>query len=85
MAHIASSDVQWGQVVTADYTIANGLLQDIWELEPVDPSNSDVCNRCAIQTVDPLGSCLRTVSGGGITPLPTTNLVLVQLSYVCWL
>ena len=42
MAHIASSDVPWGQVVTADYTIANGLLQDIWELEPVDPSNPDV-------------------------------------------
>ena len=36
MAHIATSDVPWSQVVTADYTIANSILQDIWELEPVD-------------------------------------------------
>lgn len=41
MAHIASSDVPWSQVVTADYTIANGLLQDIWELEPVDANSTE--------------------------------------------
>lgn len=36
MAYIASNDLPWTDVVTADYTMANSLLLDIWALSPVD-------------------------------------------------
>ncbi len=33
MAHVAGSDAPWTDIVTADYTLANGLLAAIWPLE----------------------------------------------------
>ncbi len=33
MAHVAVTDQPWSQVVTADYTMANPLLAEIWPLE----------------------------------------------------
>lgn len=41
MAHVATSDVSWSTVVTADYTMANSVLQEIWELEPVEATSAD--------------------------------------------
>ena len=37
MAHVAVNDLPWSDIVTADYTLANGLLRDVWPLE----SNED--------------------------------------------
>ena len=33
LAHVAASDLPWTETVTADYTVANALLVDAWELE----------------------------------------------------
>jgi len=33
MAHVATNDLPWTDVVTAEYTVANELLVDIWGLE----------------------------------------------------
>ncbi len=36
MAHVAVSDVPWSEIVTADYTIANEILAQIWPLDYPD-------------------------------------------------
>ena len=42
MAHIAATDAPWTDVVNADYTMANSLLEDIWPLErDAAPDNDD--------------------------------------------
>lgn len=33
MAHVAVNDLPWTDIVTADYTLANGLLASLWPLE----------------------------------------------------
>ena len=33
MAHLAATDAPWTDIVNADYTMANALLEDIWPLE----------------------------------------------------
>lgn len=35
-AHVAVSDVPWSEVVTADYTMANEVLEDIWPVTRLD-------------------------------------------------
>ena len=41
MAHVGSKDLPWTEIVTADYTMANRLLMDIWPLIPlVEPSET---------------------------------------------
>ena len=42
MAHIATQDVSWSQVVQADYTMANSILTEIWALEPVEEASTGV-------------------------------------------
>lgn len=37
MAHVATEDLPWTEVVTADYTMANDLLVSIWDLAYIDP------------------------------------------------
>ena len=43
MAEIASEDRPWTDVVTVDFTMADELLIDIWDLEPVEgnPGNEN--------------------------------------------
>lgn len=36
LAHVASNDLPWTEVVTADYTMANDLLVSIWPLEYIE-------------------------------------------------
>ena len=33
MAHVAVNDLPWTEIVTADYTMANGLLAELWPLD----------------------------------------------------
>ena len=65
MAHIATQDVPWSQVVQADYTIANSILTQIWNLEPVDRASTGTDDWVLSRYVDgrpPLG----VVSTNGI-------------------
>ena len=39
MAEVAAQDLAWTEIVTADWTMANSLLLDIWPLEPLDRSS----------------------------------------------
>jgi hypothetical protein len=36
MAEVAAQDLAWTETVTADWTMANSLLLEIWPLEPID-------------------------------------------------
>ncbi len=36
MAHVAAEDLPWTEIVTADYTLANELLAEIWPLDYPD-------------------------------------------------
>ncbi len=38
MAHVAANDLPWSEIVTADYTLANGILASIW---PIDHPGGD--------------------------------------------
>ena len=37
LAHVASSDLPWSEVLTADYTVANEMLASIWPLDHTGP------------------------------------------------
>ena len=39
MAHIASQDISWLEVVRADYTMSNDLLLNMWPLEAIDSND----------------------------------------------
>lgn len=41
MAHVAMSDGPWTDVVQVDYTMANSVLSQIWNLEPIDAQPVD--------------------------------------------
>ena len=41
MSYIAIQDRAWTDIVTADYTISNEILFDIWPLEEVNPTDTD--------------------------------------------
>ncbi len=65
MAHIAMSDVPWTAVVNAEYTMANSILMDIWNLEPMGQASTGVDDWVQAQYTDgrpPLG----VVSTNGI-------------------
>jgi hypothetical protein len=42
MAYIATQDRPWTDVVTAEFTIGNSILQDIWGLEAYDTESTGV-------------------------------------------
>ena len=37
LAHVASNDVPWSEVLTADYTMSNEILSSIWPIEYTGP------------------------------------------------
>jgi len=39
MAHVAAQDLPWTDIVTADYTLANGLLRQVWPLTSTDDTD----------------------------------------------
>lgn len=39
LAYVASENKPWSEVVTADYTLSNDLLQELWPLTFVDPDD----------------------------------------------
>lgn len=41
LAHVGVSDLPWTEIVTAETTMANDLLAQIWPLEWVDPSQTE--------------------------------------------
>ena len=42
MAEVADQDLAWTETVTADWTMANSLLLELWPLEPVDRSSTGI-------------------------------------------
>ncbi|MFT5583351.1 MAG: hypothetical protein ACI9VR_000929 [Cognaticolwellia sp.] len=40
MAEVADLDLAWTETVTADWTMANSLLMEIWPLEPIDRAST---------------------------------------------
>ena len=41
MAYVGSRDLPWTEIVTADHTMANEMLMEIWPLEPIEPITED--------------------------------------------
>ena len=42
MAEVADQELAWTETVTADWTMANSLLLELWPLEPVDRSSTGI-------------------------------------------
>ena len=40
MAHVAVNDLPWTEIVTADYTLANEMLLDLWPLQERETGQS---------------------------------------------
>ena len=60
LAHVATSDRPWTEVVTADYTLAEERLLEVWPLQATGPSGQDGWQLAAYTDGRPAGGVMTT-------------------------